>query len=124
MNYKTRLAADFLGQDAFWKKEANECLKRTINEYQIKDKALVWKSNGRVLPRDITELLHAARVIDDLQFMCALVAGDIQREKELEEIRELMKKRTQSEEELSEMRNAFGKGKVVVNVITGKKTKL
>lgn len=124
MNYKGRLAADFLGQDAFWKKEANECLKRNINEYVIKDNALVWKSNGRLVPTDIIELLHAARVINDVEYISALANYDYILAKEIEEIRELMNKRTQSQEELNEMRNAFGKGAVVVNVITGKKTKL
>jgi hypothetical protein len=124
MNYKSRLAADFLGQDAFWKKEANECLKRNINEYEIKDNALVWKSNGRLVPTDIIELLHAARVIDDIQFISALVSYDYISAKEIEEIKEMLSNREQTQEELSEMRNAFGEGEVVVNVITGKKTKL
>ena len=91
MNYKGRLVADYLGQDAFWKKEANECLKRNINEYEIKDNALVWKSNGRLVPTDIIELLHAARVIDDIQFISALVSYDYISAKEIEEIKEASK---------------------------------
>jgi hypothetical protein len=76
------------------------------------------------VPTDIIELLHAARVIDDIQFISALVSYDYISAKEIEEIKEMLSKREQSQEELSEMRNAFGEGEVVVNVITGKKTKL
>ena len=124
MNYKERLAADYLGQDTFWKNDAQKTLTRTIGNYYVKDNALLWNSNDRLVPTDIVELLHAANIITDDQLTKALEQYKIISAKDFAELRQQMSKRQHSQEELSEMRAAFGKGTVVVNAITGQRVKL
>lgn len=124
MNYKERLAADYLGQDSFWKNDAQKTLTRTIGNYYVKDNALLWNSNDRLVPTDIVELLHAANIITDDQITKALEQYKIISAKDFAELRQQMSKRQHSQEELSEMRAAFGKGTVVVNAITGQRVKL
>ena len=124
MNYKERLAADYLGQDSFWKNDAQKTLTRTIGNYYVKDNALLWNSNDRLVPTDIVELLHAANIITDDQLTKALEQYKIISAKDFAELRQQMSKRQHSQEELSEMRAAFGKDTVVVNAITGQRVKL
>jgi hypothetical protein len=124
MNYKSRLAAEYLGQDTFWKNDAQKTLTRTIGNYYVKDNAFVWVTSGNLVPTDILELLHAAKQITDDQLTKALEQYDIITTKELAAYRQQMSKRQYSQEDLGEMRAAFGKGTVVVNAITGKRVKL
>jgi hypothetical protein len=75
-----------------------------------------WFSNNQAVPTDI---LEAAGVSDAI-----IEANEAERDREIDELRESMMNKEYSEEELFEMRAAFGPGATVVNVLTGKKIKL
>jgi hypothetical protein len=81
-----------------------------------------WKKSGRVPPEDILSLwAHVGKPFN-------LVSSNETREAEtnlfLADYRERMQDVLPSAEEMFEMRSAFGEGAEVVNIITGKSTKL
>ncbi|MEB8638244.1 hypothetical protein P4H32_31920 [Bacillus cereus] len=81
-----------------------------------------WKSNNSVPPTDILEFW--AYLKKPFDYQKSLEQRDIEVQESLARYREAMKNHVPSEEELYEMRAAFGEGATVVNVITGKTTKL
>jgi hypothetical protein len=76
-----------------------------------------WKSNGRV-PFD--DLLYEAGVSPAVREACR-VARDRENAEAIEEYRRARKGRVPSQEELFEMRAAFGPDARIVNVLTGEK---
>ena len=54
----------------------------------------------------------------------SIAARDREQKKSIEQYRKSMQNHKYSEEELSEMRAVYGKGEIIVDVITGKKIKL
>jgi len=105
-----------------WRAEEIKKAKKSIEEdsYTDSEGVIRWKSNDRV-PFD--DLLENAGVDTDTRQRCR-VARDADTEKTLSEYREAMKNHVPSDEEMYEMRAAFGPGAKVVNVITGKVTQL
>ena len=85
------------------------------------DGAIKWSSNGRYLGRDTMEKI-IANGFTDFSVVATNVKREIQVEEELAEYRRNYK--GPSQEELVEMRAAYGKGATVVNVITGEVIKL
>lgn len=78
-------------------------------------KVLYWESNDAVVPDDIIEAT-------DWQFKAEhMAARDAQTTAFLTEYRERMANHVPSDEEMFEMRAAFGPGEEVVNVITGQR---
>jgi len=99
--------------------------RRYLSEHEVHFDGQVWRwgSNGRIPPKDAVvnfgidklegfdqELTDSTREAEDQAFFAAY--------------RERMKDYVPSGEELAEMKNAFGEGAKVVNVITGKVTQL
>ncbi len=84
------------------------------------DGAIKWKSNGRYLMDDYCEVLEHAG------YNFSRKATEIKRDKQVaKEIEEYRKNYTgPSAEELAEMRAEFGRGQVIVNVLTGTKIRL
>lgn len=83
---------------------------------------LRWKSNNSVPPQ---EVLDFWKYIGKRFNMTKSVAARERETKDfLKEYRKRMENYEHSAEEMAEMRAAFGEGATVVNVITGKKTKL
>lgn len=81
-----------------------------------------WKSNNSVPPTEILDLWkHVGKPFDMEK---SLASREADTTKFIAEYRERMKNYPHSPEELAEMRVAFGPGAEVVNIITGKKTKL
>lgn len=80
-----------------------------------------WKSNGQIPPEDCLQELE--KWISFNRYLSSMI-----REEEdanfLTRYKEQQKNRVYSEEELNEMRSAFGKGATVVDVITGKEIQL
>lgn len=86
--------------------------------YQDDEGVWRWKSNDRVPFSDML----GAWGLDDETFAKCVDARDKDTEKSLAEYRERMKDYVPSDEEMFEMKAAFGEGTTVVNVITGKQT--
>lgn len=90
-------------------------------DYDYRDGAFRWNSNGNVIPEDC--------MLSMAQFTTAEIQAS-QRVRSAEtaaflaEYREAQKNVEPSAEELAEMRAAFGEGETVVNVLTGRVTKL
>ena len=98
-------------------RDSSEMIKDT---YRDEDGILRWKSSKRVPPQDCLEEMGLEA--DDLD-RCR-VARDHEIDEFLTAYRKQMEDHEHSAEELFEMRAAFGPGAEVVNVITGKKTRL
>ena len=80
-------------------------------------RAAYWISSGNYLPEDCVEkLLHTTFSFDP---EATARAREKQVAEDLAEYRRLRKGHKPSEEELFEMRAAFGKGETVVDIITG-----
>ncbi len=98
-------------------RDSSEMIKDT---YRDEDGILRWKSSHRVPPQDCLEEMGLS---DEDLHHCRL-ARDHEIDEFLTAYRKQMEDHEHSAEELFEMRAAFGPGAEVVNVITGKKTRL
>lgn len=114
----------------FWYKESRKEVERLYNERDNmiieEDGAVRWISSGNYLPDDCMEKLEYAPY--DLRSKISREATKIKRDKQLHEFAEEYRKQKEnyvySEEELFEMRSAFGPGAVVMDLITGKKIRV
>ncbi len=111
----------------FWKKDAE---KRVIENMAYADKnaevdadgVIRWKSNGNILMDDFCEVLEYGGYNFDRESTRS--AREIQVDAQIRAYKESMKNHVYSDEELGEMRNAFGEGAVVVDVLTGQRIRL
>ena len=81
-----------------------------------------WKSNDSVPFDDMLAAFQKAGL--DLNMAASSKAREEESLRFLEDYRRRMANHVPSEEELFEMRAAFGEGTTVVNVLTGRKTQL
>ena len=123
----TRFESELNGSlGAFWKKHAEEeiaKMQRRVDNDEIRTNiggGAFWNSNGNYLPADCAEILSHT----DFPFSIEETARarEAQTAAFLDSYRKNYKGPTA--EERMEMEAAFGKGTTVVNVITGKKTRL
>ena len=121
-----RFKRDYNGEfGEFWKKEADKEVAKRLEEYENGELLIdeygvaYWASNNRALPEECALQAKYAGLPIDLDLTRELELN--QTEKFLEEYRESRKNHVYTEEELGEMRNAFGEGQVIVDVITGQK---
>ena len=110
---------------AYWKQDAERRLAQVKADLEagritIDEAGVARNCIGRVLMDDQMELL--IWVTDRANAEATHAAREAEVEAELAEYR--AKYKGPSDEELAEMRAAFGPGTTVVNVITGKKIKL
>lgn len=109
----------------FWYKNAHEEVERLYNQKDEmtieEDGAVRWKSNGNYLPDDCMEKLEyaPADLSNKISREATKAKREIQTKKFLEEYHEQMKHHVYTEEELKEMRDAFGAGATVVDVFAG-----
>ena len=92
-------------------------------EFTIENGAAIWKC-GNYLPMDcLAAVLHGkyGHLVDVESHEKAL---DAQNEESIRQYKERMKNHVYTEEELFEMRAAFGEGTEIVDVITGNKIRL
>jgi hypothetical protein len=81
-----------------------------------------WSTNNSVPPTDLLELwAHLGRPFD---YEKAIAKHDEEVRESIKEYERWERDREQSLEELYEMRAAFGEGATVVNVLTGRETKI
>lgn len=110
---------------AFWKKNAEEEVRKAVVQADTQatvdaDGAIRWESNGRYLMDDFCEKLEYAGY--DFSREATARKREAQVEESLAQYRR--NDRGLSGEELAEARAAFGGGTTVVDVLTGKKTRL
>ena len=122
----TRFAREWNGElGAFWQKHAHEEAERLMSQRDNieveEDGAAKWTSSGNYLPADVVEKLTFAGA-DFFSAEATAAKREAQTAAFLDSYRRNYK--GPSEEEKAEMRAAFGEGITVVNVITGKKTRL
>jgi hypothetical protein len=111
---------------AFWKKNAEQeitKMQQRVDNDEIRTNAnggAFWNSNGNYLPADCAEILSHT------DFPFSLEETNRARKAQNEAFLESYRKNYQgpTAEEQAEMRAAFGEGTTVVNVITGKRTRL
>ena len=114
--------------DGFWKRNAEKEVAKVVEKYENGELLIdeygvaFWASNNRAVPEDIAYMGKYGGLPIDLEMTKALEKA--QTEKSLAEYRERMKNHVYTEEELGEMRNAFGEGETVVDVITVRRIKL
>ena len=127
----TRFERDLSGANGvYWKASAEKEI-RKMEERQINgeiffgaDGVVRWKSNNRVMPRDCREILSHTSYRDLFDEEVSKAAEDAETAAFLENYRKANENRRQSQEELDEMRAAFGAGTTVVNIITGERIRL
>jgi hypothetical protein len=81
-----------------------------------------WKSNNSVPPKEVLEFWKHQN--KEFNYKKSNEVEEKETEKFIQEYRESRKNYVPSEEEMFEMRAAFGPGEQVVDIITGQKIKL
>jgi hypothetical protein len=106
---------------AFEKQEA-ERLVHSFDEAEVKDGVVRWKSNGSVPPNDVMDLWeYVGKVFDKAKSQEA-------RDKDIDtfaaayRIKQSELTAEQKSERKANLRAAYGRGTVVVDVLTGEKT--
>lgn len=98
-----------------WQEKEREHTRKQLREETFeRNGALVWKASGNVVPMDVF------RDAGYLPPKSQKAERDRQVDEHLAEYLERMKNYQPSEEEMFEMRAAFGPGETIVNIITGK----
>ena len=121
----TRFQMEVSGQlGEFWirnaYKEAEAAVEALRSKAYVEDGVVRWKSNGRIPHDDMLEKMEFGGCEFD-----RIKSNDVRDQEDEVQLAELRKqKHSHSEEELNEMRAAFGAGATVVNVLTGEKIKL
>ena len=122
----TRFQREISGQlGDYWQASAEQDVKEAVidadkNAIVEDDGAIKWKSNGAYIPDDFCEKLEYAGYKFSRE--ATAVKRNAQVQKELAQYR--ANYTGPSDEEIAEMRAAFGEGETVVDVITGKTIKL
>ena len=129
MTYKTRFQQEISGDlGEYWKRSAEaelEDLKKDIEvgDITIDEFGVARNRIGRVVMSDILEkLMYVAA--DRINEEATKTARKVEVTKSLEEYRKSMENHVYTEEELFEMRAAFGPGTIVTNIVTGQKVKI
>ena len=122
----TRFAMEITGRlGSYWKKNAEEEMKKAVATADSHatvdpDGAIRWNGNGRFLMDDLCEKLEYAGYSFSREATARKRAA--QNEESIAEYRRNHK--GLSGEALAEARAAFGEGATVVDVLTGRKTRL
>jgi len=125
-NAMTRFEREISGSlGAFWKKNAEEEVRKAVAQADTQatvdaDGAIRWNSNGRYLMDDFCEKLEYAGY--GFSRKATAEKREVQNVESLAQYRR--NDRGLSGEELAEARAAFGEGTTVVDVLTGKETRL
>ena len=112
-----------LGQ--FWKQDALKRIKEAEEDIEtgrmiLTDVVATWQSNSRCIMDDMAEVVEHSKYADKFGREATRIERDIQNAEFLAEYREQMKDYKPSQEEMAEMRAAFGAGTTVVDVFTGR----
>ena len=127
---RTRFERDLSGEmGEFWQKDALKKIADIENDYEtghliIEDGTARWDSNGAYLMSDLIEVLMHSKLASLIDVEKQTEARNRQNDEKIQAYKERMKDHVYDEEELYEMRCAFGAGTTVVDVITGRKITL
>lgn len=110
----------------YWKNDALSRIDKIEKDYEtgeliIENGAAKWSTNGSYLMEDIMEVLLHSKYADLIDIERHTAMRTAQVEEELNNYKERMKNHVYTEEELYEMKSAFGAGAEVVNVFTGER---
>lgn len=86
--------------------------------------AVKWAKSGNYLPEECVELLLHTTFADKVDVDVTTLARKVQDAETIAKYREARKNYVPDDEELYEMRAAFGEGTTVVDVITGQRITL
>lgn len=107
---------------AFEKERVDRTAAQFDTDASVGDGVVRWNSNAQVPPVDILELWrHLGKPFD---FDKSVAAREVDLDRQIADYRRRMANHVPSDEEMFEMRAAFGPGSTVVNVLTGEKTYL
>lgn len=109
-------------QHNFRKQESERTANQFDTDAYVKDGVVRWKSNNNIPPKDILEFWQYLG--KEFDYNKTLAVDEEETTVFFENYRKQQANRQYTEEELFEMRAAFGPGETVVNVITGKQIKL
>ena len=121
----TRFQKEISGEfGEWWKKNAEREVSEALNRVKTdaiveEDGAIRWISSGNYIPDDYCEKLEYGGY--NFSREATKIKNDKQQSKFAEEYSERMKNYKPSEEELYEIRCAFGEGAEIVDIITGQK---
>lgn len=121
---KSRFEQEISGEMGdFWKKHAQKNLQDALTQAETEadveeDGAIKWKCNGRYLMDDFCEMLEYGGF--DFSREATQIKREAQSQEFLKEYRKSRENYEYSDEELFEMRAAFGEDAEVVDVIRGK----
>lgn len=118
----TDYVAAFTNPASPYHSEAKSLAERFSTRATITDGLMRWMSNDTVPPKECVALAaHLGLPVDVAK--CD-AARDAETQAFLRQYRQQQSKRPASAEQRAEMRAAFGSGATVVNIVTGRKTKL
>lgn len=113
--------------DHYWENSAKRDVEKAIEDIKRmnidENGVATWKSNGRCPMNDLLEMLEYAG-ITEINYEATRKERERQNAEFAREYREANKNRKYSEEELFEMRAAFGTGVTIVDAISGQKIRL
>ena len=121
----TRFQKEISGEfGEWWKKNAEREVSEALNRVKTnaiveEDGAIRWISSGNYIPDDYCEKLEYGGY--NFSREATKIKNDKQQSKFAEEYSERVKNYKPSEEELYEIRCAFGEGAEIVDIITGQK---
>lgn len=112
----------------FWREHAEKEMQKAVEQFKtdidVDDNGVAtWKKSGNIVPDDFLEKLDWAGVAT-INYERTKAEGKRRDEEFFKQYREQQKNRKYSEEELFEMRAAFGTGVTVVDVISGQTIQL
>ena len=113
---------DLNSQYEWLRKKTREFSDSLSNDATICDGVMKWKSNNHCVPRDVAELAIYIGLPVDMDKHEK--ARDEETERFLASYRKQQKNRKRTQEELFEMRAAFGIGETVIDIITGERITL
>ena len=113
----------------FWKKDALKRVKEVCNDYNegkitVDENGVARNCIGRIIMDDMAEVLEYADCCEWFSREATRVARSEDNAKTIEAYKQNRKNKEYSEEEIFEMRAAFGAGTKVVDILTGKKITL
>ena len=112
----------------FWREHAEKEMQKAVEQFKtdidVDDNGVAtWKKSGNIVPDDFLEKLDWAGVAT-INYERTKAEGKRRDEEFFKQYREQQKNKKYSEEELFEMRAAFGTGVTVVDVISGQTIQL
>lgn len=100
-------------------------MSKYAGEFYVDNKGVCrWKSNDAVPPQECLEEIFKAGEITEVKYLLSQIIRQEETDAFLKEYRKNMENHVPTNEDLFEMRSAFGEGTTVVNIFTGKEIKL